>query len=97
MAQISDEKVKGLFDKPNHAVVSTLNDDGSIHSAVVWVSDEGEGVAINSAKGRKWPTNLDRNPEVNVTVYDQGNPFEYVEIRGKAQIADGAEIGRAHV
>jgi PPOX class probable F420-dependent enzyme len=91
MAQISDANVKSLFDKPNHAVVSTLNDDGSIHSAVVWVSDEGDTVAINSAEGRKWPSNLDRDPTINVLVYDESNPFEYVEVRGKAQRADGAD------
>ena len=91
MAQISDANVQGLFDKPNHAVVSTLNDDGSIHSAVVWVSTEGDNVAINSAEGRKWPTNLERNAQINVTVFDQDNPFEYVEVRGTAQRADGAD------
>ena len=91
MARISDANVQSLFDKPNHAVVSTLNDDGSIHSAVVWVSTEGDAVAINSAEGRKWPTNLENNPQVNVTVFDQSNPFEYVEVRGRAQRADGAD------
>ena len=91
MAQISDEGVSGLLSKPNHAVISTLNDDGSIHSAVVWVSAEGDTVAVNSAEGRKWPGNIDRDPTVNVMVYDQSNPFEYVEIRGKAQRADGAD------
>ena len=91
MAQISDAPVKQLLDKPNHAVISTLNEDGSIHSAVVWVSPEGEAVAVNSAEGRKWPRNIDRDPTVNVMVYDQSNPFEYVEIRGRAQRADGAD------
>ena len=91
MAQISDGPVKQLLDKPNHAVISTLNEDGSIHSAVVWVSAEGDGVAVNSAEGRKWPSNLDRDPTASVVVYDQGNPFEYVEVRGRASRADGAD------
>jgi PPOX class probable F420-dependent enzyme len=92
MASISDEPVKRLLDAPNHAVVSTLNEDGSIQSAVVWVSAEDDNaVAINSAKGRRWPTNLQRNPTVNVMVYDQENPFEYVEIRGRAEVAEGAD------
>ena len=86
MANISDDAVQGLLSKPNHAVVSTLNDDGTIHNAVVWVSAdaENETVAVNSAVGRKWPNNLERDPTINVTVFDQANPFEYVEIRGKA-------------
>ena len=35
MASLSDPGVQALLDTPNHAVVSTLNDDGSIHSTVV--------------------------------------------------------------
>ena len=91
MAQISDGPVKELLDKPNHAVISTLNEDGTIQSAVVWVSTEGDAVAVNSAEGRKWPSNLDRNATANILVYDQDNPFEYVEIRGKATRAEGAD------
>jgi PPOX class probable F420-dependent enzyme len=92
MANINDEPVKALLSKPNHAVVSTLNRDGSIHSAVVWVSIEDQNLAINSAEGRKWPTNLERNPKVSVLVYDQENPYEYVEVRGSAtRAAEGAD------
>jgi PPOX class probable F420-dependent enzyme len=92
MAQISDPAVQDLLTKPNHAVVSTLNEDGSIHSTVVWVSaDDGE-VAVNSAKGRKWPSNLERDPTITVMVYDQENPYEYVAITGKAHgTTDGAD------
>ena len=83
MAQI-EGPAQQLLEQRNHAVVSTISDDGSIHSTVVWVNVEDGVVAVNSAVGRKWPTNLEKNPRINVTVYDQANPFEYVEIRGKA-------------
>ena len=83
MAQI-EGPVRELLEKPNHAVVSTLNENGSIHSTVVWVSVEDGVVAVNSAVGRKWPTNLERDPRITVTVYDESNPYEYVEIRGTA-------------
>ena len=76
----------------NHAVVSTLNDDGSIHSTVVWANVEDGRLAVNSAVGRRWPTNLERDPRITVTVYDQANPYEYVEIRGTATgTTDGAD------
>jgi PPOX class probable F420-dependent enzyme len=91
MADIGDAPVKQLLDNPNHAVVSTLNEDGSIHGTVAWVSGDDGEVAVNSARGRKWPTNLERDPTVTVTIVDQNNPYEYVEIRGKAREADGAD------
>ena len=85
MASIQDEAVRGLLEPANHAIVSTLNQDGSIHNAVAWISLEDGDVAVNSAAGRKWPANLDRDPRVTVLVYDQSNPYEYVEIRGTAK------------
>jgi PPOX class probable F420-dependent enzyme len=85
MPTIDDPQVARLLAEPNHAVVSTFNDDGSVHSTVVWVDVVDGKVAVNTAVGRTWPTNLERDPRVTVLVYDQGNPYEYVEIRGRAQ------------
>jgi PPOX class probable F420-dependent enzyme len=85
MPTIEDPQVARLLAEPNHAVVSTFNDDGSVHSTVVWVDVVDGKVAVNTAVGRTWPTNLERDPRVTVLVYDQGNPYEYVEIRGRAQ------------
>jgi PPOX class probable F420-dependent enzyme len=83
MAQI-EGPARELLDSRNHAVVSTLNENGSIHSTVVWANVEDGVVAVNSAVGRKWPSNLERDPRITVTVYDESNPYEYVEIRGTA-------------
>ena len=92
MASLDDAPVQQLLQAPNHAVVSTMNQDGSIHSTVVWVDTVDGQVAINSAVGRKWPTNLENDPTVTVLVLDEKNPYEYVEIRGKAvSRTDGAK------
>ena len=84
MASLADTPVRGLLEPANYAVISTLNPDGTILSAVVWISLEGDELAVNSAVGRAWPTNLDRDPRVTVVVYPPDNPYEYVEIRGTA-------------
>ncbi len=95
MTTLDDPAVRRLLDSRNHAVCSTLNEDGSIHSTVVWVDVQDGKVAVNSAVGRKWPTNLERDPQVNVLVYDETNPYEYVEVRGTATgTTDGAD---AHI
>ena len=90
MATLTDPEVQKLLSEPNHAVISTLNQDGSVHSAVAWISAEDGSVAVNSARGRKWPANLERDPRVSVVVYEQDNPYNYVEIRG---IADATTEG----
>ena len=92
MASIQDPEIRELLQKPNYAVVSTYNRDGSIHSTVVWVDTEDGDVAVNSAVGRVWPTNLQRDPRINVVVQESGNPYNFVEIRGEAQATmDGAD------
>jgi PPOX class probable F420-dependent enzyme len=92
MATLNDQPVRELLEQPNYAVVSTLNADGSVHSTMVWVSAEDGTVAVNSAIGRVWPTNLERDPSVSVLVFESGNPYHYVEIRGTATASrDGAD------
>jgi PPOX class probable F420-dependent enzyme len=88
MAQITDPAVSELLTKPNHAVLSTLNADGSIHSAVVWLNVEGDKLALNSARGRAWPTNLERDPRATLLLINEDNLYEYAEIRGEAALTD---------
>jgi len=92
MSTLNDAEVRKLLSEPNYAVVSTLNSDGSVLSTIVWISAEDDSVAVNSAKGRRWPTNLERDPRITALVYEAGNPYNYVEIRGRASATtEGAD------
>jgi PPOX class probable F420-dependent enzyme len=91
MANLNDSGVRELLEKPNHAVLSTINKDGSVHSAVVWLSVEDGKVAINTARGRAWPTNLERDPRATLVLLNEENLYEYVEVKGRAAEADGGE------
>jgi PPOX class probable F420-dependent enzyme len=92
MATLNDSEVQKLLSEPNYAVVSTLNSDGSVLSTIVWISAEDDTVAVNSARGWRWPTNLERDPRITALVYEAGNPYNYVEIRGRVDATtDGAD------
>jgi PPOX class probable F420-dependent enzyme len=92
MTTLKDPNVQELLDKPNYAVVSTHNEDGSIESTITWVAPENGHIAVNSAIGRKWPANLERDPRVTVLVRDEDNPYDFVEIRGTAEATtEGAD------
>ena len=93
--RLDDPAVRALLDAPNYAVVSTHNADGSIHSTVVWVDVVDGRLAINSAVGRTWPTNLERDPRVTVAVIDMEDPYAYVEVRGTAR--GTTEGAREHI
>lgn len=82
MTALTDPEVQALLSAPNHAVLSTQNGDGSILSTVVWIAYEDGELFVNSAVGRRWPTNLDRDPHATVVVMDSENPYCFVEVRG---------------
>ncbi len=92
VADLSDDAVKALLDAPNHAVLSTFNPDGTVHSTVVWQERVDDTVSVNSAVGRRWPANLEGDARVTLVVMPPDNPNEYVEIRGRATgTTDGAD------
>jgi PPOX class probable F420-dependent enzyme len=84
MASFSGPAVRALLEPAHHAVLSTLNADGSIHGTVVWFSLEDGELAVNSAEARHWSANLDRDPRMVLVVLDPADPYTYVEIRGTA-------------
>jgi PPOX class probable F420-dependent enzyme len=75
----AEELLKGK----NFAHVATLRKDGSVQSAPVWVDVQDGMPVVNSAEGRAWPRNLERDPRVTLTVQNMENPYEYIEIRGR--------------
>jgi PPOX class probable F420-dependent enzyme len=92
MANLSDSSIQELLSKPYYAVVSTHGENGSIHNAVVWQDADADTLYLNSAIGRVWPSNLERDPNVTVTVINGENPYEYVTVTGKADsTTDGAD------
>jgi PPOX class probable F420-dependent enzyme len=92
VTNLSDDAVRSLLDGANHAVLSTFNPDGTVHSTVVWQERIDETVSVNSAVGRRWPSNLERDQRVTLVVMPPDNPYEYVEIRGQASgSTEGAE------
>jgi PPOX class probable F420-dependent enzyme len=83
MAVLSQE-VKQLIDRPNFAHLATVMADGSPLVTPVWIGREGDRVVIctsdESLKGR----NTKREPRVALSIVDFANPYEEVQIRGRA-------------
>jgi PPOX class probable F420-dependent enzyme len=86
-------RAEELLRGTNFCHVSTLRADGSIQTAPVWVDVQDGLPVVNSAEGRAWPRNLERDPRVTLTVQNMENPYEYVEIRGRVaeRTHDGAD------
>jgi PPOX class probable F420-dependent enzyme len=67
----------------NFCLVSTHRADGTIQAVPVWVDLQEGRPTLNTAEGRAWPRNLERDPRLTLTVQNRDEPYEYVEIRGK--------------
>jgi PPOX class probable F420-dependent enzyme len=80
--------VRRLLDEPNHAVLGTINPDGSPQTSVVWVGRDGDDVLISTAAGRRKERNIRRDPRVSLAVYDQADPEVYAEVRGRAAVQE---------
>jgi PPOX class probable F420-dependent enzyme len=92
MALSLNEAVRKLLDEPNHAVLGTVNRDGSPQTSVVWVTRDGGDVLISTAAGRRKDRNMRRDPRVSLSVWDSGDPETYAEIRGLAAVTE--DVGR---
>jgi PPOX class probable F420-dependent enzyme len=86
-------KAEQLLQGKNFAHVATLRADGSVQTAPVWVDVQDGRPVVNSAEGRAWPRNLERDPRVTITVQNMENPYEYLEVRGRVaeRTHDGAD------
>jgi PPOX class probable F420-dependent enzyme len=89
-------RAKELLEQPNFTHLSTQREDGSIHGVVVWQHVEDGKVALNSSEGRAWPANVRRDPRVTITVHNNENPYEYVEIRGRV-VEDTHDGAKEHI
>jgi PPOX class probable F420-dependent enzyme len=82
MSTAIEGRADELLKAPNFCNVSTLRGDGTIQAVPVWVDVQDGKAVLNSAEGRAWPRNLQRDPHVTLTVQNMENPYEYVTIRG---------------
>jgi PPOX class probable F420-dependent enzyme len=93
MSERIDGRGEELLRAKNFANVSTLRRDGSVHSTPVWVDIQDGKPVLNTAEGRAWPRNLERDPRLTLTVQNIENPYEYLEVRGRVgeRTQDGAD------
>jgi PPOX class probable F420-dependent enzyme len=86
-----DDDTRALLDGRNFATLATVSRDGSPQSSVVWLLLEGDTVLFSSTADRQKTRNIAADPRVSVTVFDAGNPYRAVEIRGTAEVLEDPE------
>lgn len=90
-----EPRVRLFLEVPGrHAVLATINPDGSPLQAVVWYLVEADSIRVNSLNGRRWPENLRRDPRFSLTVEDG---LDYVALRGEAELLEDAAQAQADI
>jgi PPOX class probable F420-dependent enzyme len=88
MARLKDEQRKFLDENPYVGTVTTLREDGSPHSTIVWVDVEDGKVSFNTARGRAKTEHLQRDPRASLLMVDPENAYRWIAVSGPAQLTD---------
>jgi len=89
--RLHDPAIRAFLERPRFATLSTVNADGAPFSAVVWYALEGDRILFNSARGRRWPANLRRDPRVALMI-EEG--YNYVQLVGRVHIIDDQQAAQ---
>jgi PPOX class probable F420-dependent enzyme len=87
-----DQKARNFLEQPYVGTVTTLRQDGSPHSTIVWVDVDDDGLSFNTAAGRAKPRHLERDPRISLLVVDPENTYRWVSVSGTAELTtEGAD------
>jgi PPOX class probable F420-dependent enzyme len=88
MPKLEQKARKFLDESPYVGVATTLREDGSPHSTIVWVDVEGDKVSFNTALGRAKPKHLEHDPRASVLVVDPNDSYKWVAVSGPAEVTE---------
>ena len=92
MAKLADEQRNFLDENPFVGIATTLREDGSPHTTVVWVDVMNGTVGFNTARGRAKERHLSRDPRASLLMVDPNNAYKWVAVSGRAELTeDGAD------
>ncbi len=85
MAELTDAQRAFIRDNAYYAVLTTLREDGSPHSSVVWVTEDGGKVLVNTVERRVKGRNLARDPRASVVVFAPDG-YHWIAVDGHAEL-----------
>jgi PPOX class probable F420-dependent enzyme len=91
------DEIRSFLDAPRFATIATTDPDGAPRQAVVWYTLEGDEIVLNSAVGRRWPSNLLRDPRLAFSVVDEADGYRWVGITGLVSIVEDQPTAQADI
>jgi PPOX class probable F420-dependent enzyme len=91
--QLRDD-VRAFLEETRHAVLATVNANGSPQQTVMWYELRGDTIVMNTRRGRKKDRNLIRDPRASLCFEDG---IRYVTLEGAIDIVDDPAIAQADI
>lgn len=89
-----NEKQRAFLEAPRFGALATVDADGSPHLTVMWYLLEGDEILFNTARERRKPNNLERDPRVSLLVFDG---YRFVRVGGRARETATGEPALAEI
>ena len=86
MAGLTDAQGAFIRDNAFYCVLTTLREDGSPHSTVVWVDEVDGKLLLNTVIGRVKERHLRRDPRASVVVLDAASGYRWVSVSGTVRL-----------
>jgi PPOX class probable F420-dependent enzyme len=91
------EDIRAFIDDTRFATIATIDPDGSPRQAVIWYTVEGDEIVLNSAVGRRWPSNLLRDPRAAFSVVDGHDGYRWIGLTGLVTVVDDQATAQADI
>lgn len=91
------EAIRGFLSATRFVTIATSDPDGATRQAVLWYRLEGEEIVLNSAVGRRWPANLQRDARISLAVTDEADGYRWVGITGTARVVQDQATAQADI
>ena len=91
------ERTRTFLTAPHFATIATLEPDGTPRQAVVWFTLDGDDLIINSAVGRRWPSNLVRDPRIAISITDRLDGYRWIGLSGSVAVIRDQATAQADI
>lgn len=93
---IGNEQQDAFVRSMKWASVTSLRRDGSPATSIVFYAVDGDDLLFSTTSSRLKAKTLRRDPRAAITVLDEGAPYRFVSVEGRATVEDG-DIVPGHV
>ena len=91
------EHVRAFLAATRFATIATVDPDGGPRQAVIWYRLDGDVIVLNSKVGRRWPSNLERDPRISLAIGDQADGYRWVGLTGTVTIVEDQPTAQADI